>query len=300
MNLKNIKHAKGTGAAHHKEPYSAQPFFDYAMVMLKILAGIGVFNWITSCNFLNALNIVPDHDYPNIPNGAEVNPYCHDSKCMISNQNANDPAAMNQKTIFWMMKWWWQATQLPGHKTGGWILNGYFTKIKEFAKPMNADTGDSMFSFIKWFLFGLFSHISWGLMLMFSFVLAIPGYVQGLVSFTAYTGVITNKIVKYIWIFWLFLLYLAITFCLGWVSFFPAIYTYIHLLYLFLIKPLSDNADGFKTEFMKRMKHLIMAFVIAAIIIAFVQLPTESAGTLTGVVFLSGLLINHMKPNKTT
>jgi hypothetical protein len=48
------------------------------------------------------------------------------------------------------------------------------------------------------------------------------------------------------------------------------------------------------------MKPLIMAFVIAAIVIAFVQLPMASAGTLTGVVFLSGLLITHMKSNKTT
>ena len=300
MNLKNIKHAKGTGTAHHpKEPYSSQPFFDYAMFMLKILAGIGVFNWITSCNFLNALNIVPDHDYPNIPNGVEVNPYCHGGKCMIANQNANDPTAMNQKTILWMMRWWWQATQMPGYKTGGWLLNGYFTKMNEFVTPMNSDAaGDSIFSFIKWGLFGLFSHISMGVMLLFSFVLSVPGYIQGLFSFTAYTGLEKNKIVKYILTFWLFLLYLGITFWLGWVSFFPVVYACIHLLYLFFIKPLGDNADGFKTEFTKRMKPLMAAFVIAAIIVAFIQLPLASAGTLTGIVVLAGLFIRHTKNDR--
>lgn len=296
MNLKNIKHAKGTGAARPQEPYSSKPFFDYAIYMLKILAGIVVFDWITSCNFLNALNIVPAQYYPIVPNNKEDNQYCYGGKCMVANQNANDPVAMKQKTILWMMKWWWQATQMPGYKTMGWILNGYFTKTKEFVAPMDADAGDSIFSFVKWVLFGLFSHISMALMLLFSFVLSIPGYIQGLFSFTAYTGLEQNKIVKYIWTFWLFLLYLGITIWLGWVSFFPVIYACIHLLYLCFIKPLSDNADGFKTEFTKRMKPLIVAFIIAAIIVAFIQLPMASAGTLAGIVFLLWLFTN--KKNK--
>jgi hypothetical protein len=291
MNLKNIKHARGTGTMDDEEPYSSSVFFDYGMLMLKILAGIGVFNWITSCNFLNALNIDTAQYYPTGSNDATDNPYCYGRKCMVSNQDLNDPAAKSQKTILWMMKWWWQATQMPGYKTGGWLLNSYFTKLKEFVTPMHADAGDSIFSFIKWGLFGLFAQLSMWVMLLFSFVLSIPGYIQGLFSFTTYTGLESNSIFRYILNFWLFWVYLGITFCLGWVSFFPVIYACIHLLYLFFIKPLSDNATGFSTEFTKRMKPLIVAFIIAAIIIAFIQLPVASAGTLTGIMILAWLFM---------
>jgi hypothetical protein len=76
------------------------------------------------------------------------------------------------------------------------------------------------------------------------------------------------------------------------------VYACIHLLYLFFIKPLGDNADGFKTEFTKRMKPLMAAFVIAAIIVAFIQLPLASAGTLTGIVVLAGLFIRHTKNDR--
>lgn len=69
-------------------------------------------------------------------------------------------------------------------------------------------------------------------------------------------------------------------------------YACIHLLYLFFIKPLRDNADGFGAEFTKRMKPLMAAFVMAAIIVAFIQLPLASAGTLTGIVFLAGLFMH--------
>jgi hypothetical protein len=282
MNLKNIKHAKGTGTMDDEEPYTSSVFFDYGMLMLKILAEIAVFNWITSCNFLNALTINPAQYYPT----NDPHPYCHGNQCMIANQDPRDSRAKNQKTIIWMMKWWWQATQKPCYETGGWLMNGYFTKMNEVVRPMNDDAGDSIFSFIKWFLFGLFTQLSWLTMIMFSFVLSIPGYIKGLFSFTTYTELEPNKIIRYILNFWLFLLYLGITLCFGWVSFIPVIYACIHLLYLFFIKPLSDNATSFSAEFTKRMKPLIVAFVITAIIIAFNQLPMASAGTLAGIVLL--------------
>ena len=291
MNLKNIKHARGTGTMDDEEPYSSSVFFDYGMLMLKILAGIGVFNWITSCNFLNALNIYTAQYYPTGQIDDNNNPYCYGRKCMGSNQDMNNTDAKSEKTIIWMMKWWWQATQMPGYKTGGWLLNGYFTKMKEFVTPMNTDASDSIFSFIKWALFGLFTQLSMWVMLLFSFVLSIPGYVQGLFSFTTYTSLESNSIFRYNLNFWLFWLYLGITFCFGWVSFFPVTYACIHLLYLFFIKPLSDNATGFSAEFTKRMKPLIVAFIIAAIIIAFIQLPVASAGTLTGIMILAWLFM---------
>jgi hypothetical protein len=39
------------------------------------------------------------------------------------------------------------------------------------------------------------------------------------------------------------------------------------------------------------MKPLIVAFIIAAIIIAFIQLPVASAGTLTGIMILAWLFM---------
>ena len=290
MNLKNIKHARGTGTMDDEEPYSSNVFFDYGMYMLQILDEIAVFNWIACCNFLNALNIKPDHDYPD-----KKGNYCY-GECMTADQNQKDPAAKREKTILWMMKWWWQATQMQGYKLGSKFLNLYFTNVRTFVTPMNEDAGDSIISFIKWALFGLFTQLSWCVMLVGSFALSIPGYVQGLFSFTTYTELEDNRIIRYILNFWLFLLYLVITFYLGWVSFFPAIYMCIHLLYLFFIKPLNDNASGFSAEFTKRMKPLMVVFVIAAIIIAFNQLPVASAGTLAGIVVLAWFFIfnnNH-------
>ena len=286
MNLKNIKHAKGTGENDDDdEPHSSSVFFDYGMLMLKILAGIMVFNWITSCNFLNAFTIKPDTMYPVNPS-REASPYCY-GECMTANQKLGDDAAKSEKTILWMMKWWWQSTQEPCYNAGGKLLNLYFTKMNAVVSPMNKDAGDSVISFIKWVLFGLFTQLSLWTMLLFSFLLSIPGYIEGLLSFTVYTGLETNRIVKYLLIFWLFLFYLGITFCFGWVSFFPVTYACIHLLYLFFIKPLMDNTTAFSTEFTKRMKPLMAAFVIMSIIIAFGQLPLVSAGTITGVVVLA-------------
>jgi hypothetical protein len=294
MNLKNIKHARGTGTMDeidNEEPHSSTAFFDYGMDMLKLLAEIAVFNWITCCNFLNALNINPDQDYPDKGN------YCY-GDCMVANQAPNTPAAKNEKTILWMMKWWWQATQMSGYKNGSKLLNLYFTNVKPFVTPMNGDAGDSILYFIKWALFGLFTQLSLCVMLVVSFALSIPGYIQGLLSFTTYTELENNKIIRYILNFWLFLLYLGITFYLGWVSFFPVIYACIHLLYLFFIKPLSANATEFGTEFAKRMKPLMVVFVIAAIIFAFIQLPVASAGTLAGIMLLAWFFI--FKNNNTT
>ena len=248
--------------------------------------------WTTTCNFLNALNIVPNTDYPtDIPTDNPNNKYCYGGKCMVAIQDANDANALSQKTFGWMMKWWWQATQLPGYKAGGWVLNHYFTKTGSYVKPMSTDASDSMMSFIKWMIFGVFTQFSLWFMLFFSFLICIPGYVQSLVSFSTYTSLIQNAVFRYIWIFWLFLLYLAITFWLGWVSFFPVMYECIHLLYLFFIKPIKDNADEFKTEFMNRMKYLITGFVIMALIVAFVQLPSTAAWVLIGTVILVSLFL---------
>ena len=288
MNLKNIKNAKGTGAkTDTPEQWTIKPFQQYFMTMLSIFVAFIVLCWTTTCNFLNALNIVPNTDYPtDIPSDSPVNKYCYGGKCMVANQDANDANALNQKTFGWMMKWWWQTTQLAGYKAGGWVLNGYFTKTGSYVKPMSKDDSESILSFIKWLIFGVFTQVSLVFMLFFSFLISIPGYIQGLFSFSTYTSLIQNTVFRYIWNFWLFLLYLVITFWFGWVSFFPVVYEWIHLLYLFFIKPMNDNADDFKTEFMNRMKYLITGFVIMAVIVAFIQLPSAAAWTMAGIVVL--------------
>lgn len=303
MNLKNIKHTKGTGAqTDAPEQWTIKPFQHYFMTMLKMFVAFIMVCWTTTCNFLNALTIVPKTDYPtDIPTDEPNNKYCYGGKCMVANQDANDANALSQKTFGWMMKWWWQATQLAGYKAGGQMLNWYFTKTGSYAKPMANDESDSMMSFIKWLMFGAFTQFSLFVMFFFSFLICIPGYVQSLLSFSTYTSLITNVVFRYFWNFWLFLLYLVVTFWLGWVSFFPVVYECIHLLYLFFIKPIKDNADDFKNEFMNRMKYLITGFVIMAVIVAFVQLPSESAGVIMGALILfSVFLKKNSKQNNDT
>lgn len=293
MNLKNIKHAKGTGAkTDTPEPWTIKPFQHYFITMLKIFVAFIMVCWTTTCNFLNALNIVPNTDYPtNISKDEPNNKYCYGGKCMVANQNANDATALSQKTVGWMIKWWWQATQLAGYKAGGGVLNWYFTKTGSYAKPMAKDDSDSLMSFIKWLLFGVFTQFSMLFMFFLSFLISIPGYVQGLFSFSTYTSLIPNAVFRWIWSFLLFLLYSLITFWLGWVSFFPVVYECIHLLYLFFIKPIKDNADDFKNEFMNRMKYLITGFVIMAVIVAFMKLPSTAAWAIMGTVILVSLFL---------
>jgi hypothetical protein len=177
------------------------------------------------------------------------NKYCYGGKCMVANQNANDAAALSQKTIGWMIKWWWQATQLAGYKAGGWMLNWYFTKTGGYAKPMAKDDSDSLMSFIKWLLFGAFTQFSLLLMFFLPFLISIPGYVQGLFSFSTYTSLIPNAVFRWGWSFLLFLLYSLVTFWLGWVSFFPSCMNAFICCICFSIKPINDNADDFKNEF---------------------------------------------------
>jgi len=295
MNLKNIKHAKGTGAQTDvPEQWTIKPFQTYFITMLKIFVAFIILCWTTTCNFLNALTIVPSTDYPT---DESTNKYCYGGKCMVANQDANNDNALRQKTVPWMIKWWWQATQQVGYKSGGQMLNWYFTITGSYAKPMANDDSDSMMSFIKWLLFGAFTQFSLLLMFFLSFLISIPGYFQSLFSFSTYTSLLPNRTVRWACNFGLFLLYSLITFLFGWVSFFPVVYECIHLLYLFFIKPIKDNADDFKNEFMNRMKYLITGFVIMAVIVAFVQLPSESSGVIMGALIVFSIILTCLKKN---
>jgi hypothetical protein len=78
------------------------------------------------------------------------------------------------------------------------------------------------------------------------------------------------------------------------VTVFPVIYEFAYLFYLFFFKQLF-SADPSKVcdEFMRRMKHLIIVYVIVALIIATVQLPPEAAGAMAVAVLLSGGIIHY-------
>jgi hypothetical protein len=72
----------------------------------------------------------------------------------------------------------------------------------------------------------------------------------------------------------------------GWVTFFPVIYGFFHLLYLTLFKQLKDDLAGFVDVFMKRMGQLMYIYITVAFIIALASkdLPDETKITVS-VVF---------------
>jgi hypothetical protein len=78
------------------------------------------------------------------------------------------------------------------------------------------------------------------------------------------------------------------------VTVFPVIYEFAYLFYLFFFKQLfSADPSKVSAEFMRRMKHLIIVYVIVALIIATVQLPPEAAGAMAVAVLLSGGIIHY-------
>ena len=71
----------------------------------------------------------------------------------------------------------------------------------------------------------------------------------------------------------------------GWVfPVIPVIYGFLHLCYLATFKQLVDNKDRFITELMKRMKQLMVIYVIVAVIIAFSSKHLPDATKITVAV----------------
>jgi hypothetical protein len=281
MNLKNIKHAKGTGASiattnDQAALCSPEDAYNYMMTMLQILAAFFLFCYMTTCNYLNALLINTDNDYPigatleRIIQKTGENPYGNRFlKCNPTEVASSDKVPK--------IKWWWQQTQETSYHLGGWVLHNYFDFSKnKFIGPTEIpDTG--ILSFIRWMLFGAWTQLSMLIMLGAVFLTCIPGWFGGLFAFMSIKGDGWNKFV-------LFCLSAALTLVFGLVSVFPIFYEFIYLIYLFFFKRFISNPDDVSDEFTKRMSHLIVVFVIVALIVAAIQLPPVTAGALAFIV----------------
>lgn len=294
MNLKNIKNIKGTGTTDNEEPYSSTPFFNYLWLMFKILGVFFLFCFTTTNNYMNAQSFDPKVDCPTgdvlktiIKNNATHNvnpasPYCSTlADCSATDlNNANDKVSR--------VSIWFQNTQESCYHLGGWFLHKYFSALQWGIGSSNEIPVDGIFSisFIRWFLFGVWTQISMILMLCLVWVIFIPGWFGGLLAFMKTND---NDVYKT----WSFFISVSLTIIFGWVSIFPVIYEFFYFIYLFFFQQLTTNSAKLSPEFTKRMSNLIGVFVIVAIIVAAMQLPPITAGVIGGVVFLVHLFIKN-------
>jgi hypothetical protein len=281
MNLKNIKHAKGTGAStattNGQVLCSPTDAYNYMMTMLQILAAFFLFCYTTTCNYFNALLINTDKDYPvgktlegiiQTPNGE--NPYASRFlKCNTTGVESDKVPKFN---------WWWQNTQETSYHLGGWILHNYFDFSKDkFIGPTEKIPDTGILSFILWMLFGVWTQLSMLVMLCAVFLTWIPGWFAGLFAFRILNGTGLNK-------FLLFCLSAALTFVFGLVTVFPIFYEFIYLIYLFFFKRFISDPNKVSDEFTNRMTYLIVVYVIVALIVAAIQLPPITAGAMAIIV----------------
>ena len=281
MNLKNIKHAKGTGAStaptNDQVLCSPADAYNYMMTMLQILAAFFLFCYTTTCNYFNALLIVTDTDYPvgatleDIIKKTKENPYGNRFlKCDTTEVALSDKVPK--------FNWWWQNTQETSYHLGGWVLHAYFDFSKDkFIGPTKIIPDTGILSFIRWMLFGAWTQLSMLVMFGAVFLTWIPGWFAGLFAFRILNGTGLNK-------FLLFCLSAFLTFIFGLVSVFPIFYEFIYLTYLFFFKRFISNSDKVSDEFTNRMTYLIVVYVIVALIVAAIQLPPITAGALAFIV----------------
>jgi hypothetical protein len=263
---------------------------DYFKLILKILAGFILFCWTSTSNYLNSLNIDTDAMYPifgKTMNDVKNNPYA--TRFSPGPINMKDEKSIKEKVGFF---WWLELTQQSSYQVGGLILhsvfnflNGLTQKKEEKGKPQSALL--KFFSFLQWlFAFGIGSNACFAFLLVLVFLLWIPGFLGGLTAFMPY-AYHTNPVIKQV-CFKAFILFLTfVGMCIaGWVTFFPVIYGFFHLLYLVLFKQLKDDLAGFVDEFMKRIGQLMYIYITVAFIIAVASkdLPDETKITVA-VVF---------------
>ena len=193
------------------------------------------------------------------------------------------------------MAWWYELTQQSSYQVGGLILHYVFNFLKGQVEVSDEEKGKpksallQFFSFLKWFTFGILTNALFGLFLMLVFLLWIPGFLGGLTAFMPHTYYTASPILKLCYkgflLFWTFV-WMCIA---GWVTVFPVIYGFFHLLYLVLFKQLKDRESGFVDEFMKRMNQLIYIYLAVAVIAVFASkdLPQETQGTVAAVFVVS-------------
>ena len=291
MNLKNIKHAKGTGASTATTNGSAlcspADAYNYMMTMLQILAAFFLFCYTTTCNYLNALTIDTDKDYPVgktlegiIQQPGGENPYgSRFLKCNTTGVESSDKVPK--------FNWWWQNTQETSYHLGGWVLHNYFdfSKNKVIGSTEIPDTG--ILSFIRWMLFGAWTQLSMLIMLGTVFLTWIPGWFAGLFAFMSIKG---DGLTKFL----LFCLSALLTFIFGLVTVFPIFYEFIYLIYLFFFKRFVSDPNDVSDEFTNRMTYLIVVYVIVALIVAAIQLPPITAGAMAIIVAVVSMVSYYM------
>ena len=312
------------------ESVPSQKIMDYFKLILKILAGFILFCWTSTSNYLNSLNINTDAMYPigktverspehvlrnmglsrfknfGLPlemKDVKTNPYA--TMFNPGGIDMKDEKAIKEKVG---MAWWYERTQQSSYQVGGLILHYVFNFFNGWIQVPDEEKGKpksallKFFSFLQWlFIFGIGSNACFAILLVFVFLLWIPGFLGGLTAFMPHTYYTQSSILKLAYkgflLFWTFV-WMCIV---GWVTFFPVIYGFFHLLYLTLFKQLKDDLAGFVDVFMKRMGQLMYIYITVAFIIALASedLPKETKITVA-VVFGASLVYAAYKYRTST
>jgi hypothetical protein len=299
MQLKDLNNATGTGvnANTTAEQWSPTPFYNYVILILKLLMGFILFCYVTTSNYLNSLAKTEDTDYPVGDSllkelSEKKNPYCSNLVDYVYVNNISDRSERAKIISF---AWWFQKTQQSSYEIGGRILNKFFKVSRMVIGKGNGSANEiphtGILPFIRWLIFGIFTKLSLALMLMLVFAIWIPGWFGGLTAFSPLPQFIEGFGLKIVCIFWLFIGSIILMCVLGWVSVFPVIYEFVHIIYLFFIKQLSSDSSKVSNEFMSRMKYLIVVYVIVTLSIAAVQLPPPTTGAMiVGAIILYYLI----------
>jgi len=255
------------------------------------LAGFILFCWTSTSNYLNSLNINTDDMYPigKTMNDVKINPYA-----TRFNPGGIDMSREKEIKEKVGMAWWYERTQQSSYQVGGLILHYVFNFFNGWTGKEDGNDKKGInkiifqfFSFLQWlFIFVIGSNACFAILLVFVFLLWIPGFLGGLTAFMPFTYYTASPILKLAYKgFLLFLTFVGMCIA-GWVTFFPVIYGFFHLLYLTLFKQLKDDLAGFVDVFMKRMGQLMYIYITVAFIIALASkdLPDETKITVS-VVF---------------
>ncbi len=282
------------------EPTSYHLILNYFKLILKILAVFILFCWTSTSNFLNSLKIDTDTMYP-VNNLNKNNPYA--TMFNPGRINMGSEKEIKEKVG---MAWWFERTQQSSYQAGGLILHYVFNFFNGKVKSIQAgeESGNKsilfqFFSFLQWFVFGIMTNALFALFLILVLFLWIPGFLGGLTAFMPLTYYTHSAFLKLCYkgflLFWTFV-WMCIA---GWVTFFPVIYGFLHLLYLVFFKQLIDNQTGFVNEFMKRMKQLVYIYVFVAINLAFLDSNLSNATKSTvAVAWIAYALYNKFIASK--
>jgi hypothetical protein len=269
VKLRNIRNSSGSNSDAYTPPYK---FGDYFMTILQLLVAFILFCWTTTTNYLNGLHIDTDKTYPLTINGV-TNPYA--TAFNPGTIDTSNQADVSKKV--WI-SWWWECTQQSSYHFFGSILHRVFNFFKFMIN--NDDPVAALFSvsFLKWIGFGLLSNITMLALFCIVFFIWIPGWFGGLTAFlptTYYTASGFLKACKVLIV--LFLSFWLMVF-LGGVTIIPVIWQFFNLIYITWFKQIFDDPSRFGNEFMKRMKQLVLLYVIVSIVVGFAysELPNET------------------------